>query len=170
MPRIEDMKQHREGCPGRLKIQCWKCRHYYEKDKYRERFEACEYWYCRHCLMAILAAERDKHQKMDWQCAICFERMKKSQMDEHLPNCPIWRCGCCIRKFPRSVKDEHVQTCEYWFCKRCLTIMLKTERDAHLQKCERWCCGRCLTTMSKSERDQHLQTCEYWRCFRCGYY
>lgn len=91
MPRIEDMKQHREECPGRLKIRCWKCRHYHEKDKHREHFEGCEYWYCRHCLTAILASERDKHQKTceDWQCAICFERMKESQMDEHLPNCPI---------------------------------------------------------------------------------
>lgn len=166
------MKQHREECSGKLKIQCWKCRRYHDKDMFDEHFEACEYWYCRHCLTAILASERNKHQKAceDWHCAICYERMEKSQMDEHLLNCTMWRCSCCIKRFPRSVKDEHVDTCEYWLCKRCLTITLKTERDAHMQECKQWCCGRCRTTMLRSDRDQHLQTCESWRCFRCGNY
>ncbi|KAK2004897.1 hypothetical protein LX36DRAFT_728993 [Colletotrichum falcatum] len=63
MRRIEDMDKHREQCPGRPKIQCWKCRRYHDKDEFEEHFEVCDRWYCRHCLTVIPASERDKHRK-----------------------------------------------------------------------------------------------------------
>ncbi|KAI8630280.1 hypothetical protein F5Y19DRAFT_464139 [Xylariaceae sp. FL1651] len=154
------MEQHRKECPGPPKKhgkQCTKCRQLIDRNKFEEHFKACEYWYCRHCLMAIVASKETS-----------IKRSARNGRGEHLPNCPLWRCTHCIRKFPRLAKDEHVQSCEFWLCKLCLTVVLKTERDTHLQKCARWCCGRCQTIMSKSERDQHLQTCEYWRCSRCS--
>ena len=65
--KVQDMEQHRKECPGPPNVytkQCTNCRQYIDKNKFDEHFEACEYWYCRYCLMAIVALGSDEHRKI----------------------------------------------------------------------------------------------------------